>query len=152
MRFFLDVQLLLYIVFNSYPEHNASLTWFEGILNNSVALVGLPAHSLFGFLRLSTQTLSGNAPITMPVALNQVETWIAQPNVFVPQPGQNHMQRVVGLMRQTNGNPQLVADAHLAALAIEHGATMCSHDNDFLRFPGLTLIDPTQPPPLPPQT
>lgn len=151
MRFFLDVQILLYIVFNSYPEHNASRAWFEGILNNTPALVGLPTHSLLGFLRLSTKALPGNTPITMSVALNQVETWIAQPNVFVPQPGQNHMQRVTGLMRQINGNYQLVADAHLAALAIEHGATMCSHDSDIRTFPGLTVIDPIQPP-LPPQT
>jgi predicted nucleic acid-binding protein len=85
----------------------------------------------------------------MPVALDQVEVWIAQPNVFVPQPAQDHVPRVANLMRQTNGNHRLLQDAHLAALAIEHRATMCSHDSDFLRFPGLTVIDPTQPP-LPP--
>jgi hypothetical protein len=57
---------------------------------------------------------------------------------------------VVGLMKHTGGGHQLVTDAHLAALAIEHGATMCTHDSDFLRFPGLTVIDPTQPPLAPP--
>jgi toxin-antitoxin system PIN domain toxin len=150
MRFFLDVQLLLYVVFNSYPEHNAAHAWFEGVLNNTTTLVGLPTHSLFGFLRLSTQVLPNNTPISMPVALTQVEAWIALPNVFVPQPGQNHIQTVIGLMRYTGGGHGLVADAHLAALAIEHGATMCSHDNGFLRFPGLTVIDPTQPTLLPP--
>jgi uncharacterized protein len=78
--------------------------------------------------------------------LEQVELWFAQPNVFVPQPAPDHLNRVASFIRQANGNHELVSDAHLAALAIEHGAAMCTHDSDFIRFTGLTVFDPLQPP------
>ena len=83
----------------------------------------------------------------MSDALDQVEEWIALPNVFVPQPAEDHFSRVANFRRQTNGSPDLISDAHLAALAIEHGATMCTHDDDFTRFAGLTVLDPLRLPP-----
>jgi uncharacterized protein len=144
MTLLVDVQLLLYAVFESYQEHSISLAWFESILNNSSILIGLPLNSLLGFVRIATARVP--APITMSEALGQAEVWIAQPNVFVPQPAQDHFSRVANFIRQVNGNHELVADAHLAALAIEHSAIMCTHDSDFARFTGLRLFDPLQPP------
>ena len=150
MTLVLDVQLLIYAVFESYPEHSVSVAWFESILNDSSTLVGLPNHSLLGFIRIATRTVGDFSPLKMSDALDQVEVWIALPNVFVPQPAQDHLNRVASLIRQANGNYELVSDAHLAALAIEHGAAMCTHDSDFLRFTGLTILDPLQPPPFTP--
>jgi len=142
----LDVQLLLYAVFESYQEHLVSLAWLESILNSPSTLVGLPMHSLLGFIRIATQRRSSFSPLTMTDALDQVGLWVAQPNVFVPQPAPDHFNRVASFIRQANGNHELVSDAHLAALAVEHGAAMCTHDSDFIRFVGLTVFDPLQPP------
>jgi hypothetical protein len=149
MTLLLDVQLLIYAVFESYHEHSVTLAWLESILDDPSTLVGLPAHSLFGFIRIATRPMPTFSPLTMSDALAQVELWIARPNVFVPQPAQDHFNRVARFMRQANGGYELVSDAHLAALAIEHGAAMCTHDSDFFRFDGLRILDPLRPP-LPP--
>lgn len=148
MTLLLDVNLLLYAVFDSYQEHAVSVAWFNAIMNDPSILVGLPANSLLGFIRIATRSNLGFSPLAMSDALDQVEDWVDQPNVFVPQPAQDHLKRVANLLRQANGNFELVTDAHLAALAVEHGATMCSHDADFTRFAGLTVLDPLQQPPI----
>jgi toxin-antitoxin system PIN domain toxin len=154
MTLILDVNLLLIAVFDSYHEHPVALAWFERIMNDSSILVGLPVHSLLGFVRIATASrrASGTSfwPLTMADALEQVEIWTAQPNVFVPQPAQDHLNRVANLLRQANGTSDLVSDAHLAALALEHRAIICSHDSDFTRFVGLTVLDPLRQPPLQP--
>jgi uncharacterized protein len=152
MTLLLDVQLLIYAVFQSYKEHSVSLAWFESILNDPSTLVGLPNHTLLGFVRIATRRRTDFSPLAMSDALDQVEFWIAQPNVFVPQPAQDHLNRVASFIRQANGDHELVSDAHLAALAIEHGAAMCTHDSDFIRFAGLTIFDPLQQPPFQPPT
>jgi toxin-antitoxin system PIN domain toxin len=132
------------------PRRETRFAWFESILNDPSNLVGLPNHSLLGFVRIATKRHTDFSPIKMSDALEQVELWIAQPNVFVPQPAQGHFGRVASFIRQANGGSKLVSDAHLAALAVEHGAAMCTHDSDFSRFAGLTVLDPLQPPPLQP--
>jgi uncharacterized protein len=147
MTLLLDVNLLLYAVFDSYQEHRVSLAWFEAVMNDPATLVGLPSHSLLGFLRIATRSNPGFSSLVMSDALDQVEHWLAQPNVFVPHPAQDHFNRLANLIRQANGDSDLIGDAHLAALAVEHGATMCTHDTDFMRFAGLTVFDPLQQPP-----
>jgi len=142
----LDVQLLLYAVFNSYTEHSVAHAWFEVVLNDPASLVGLPNHSLLGFIRLATKPRPHFTPLSMEDALEQVRAWIDWPNVFVPQPSDGHIRRVADLLRLTHGNHELVSDAHLAALAMEHRATMCTHDTDFARFVGLSVFDPLLPP------
>jgi uncharacterized protein len=144
MTLLLDVNLLLYAVFDSYQEHPMSLAWFEGIMNDPATLVGLPTASLLGFVRICTQSNPSFSRLTMSDALDQVEYWIEQPNVFIPQPAQDHIKRMANLLRLANGNHGLVADAHLAALAIEHRATLSSHDDDFTKFSGVAVLDPLQ--------
>jgi uncharacterized protein len=144
MRLFLDVNMLLYVVFNSYTEHEICRDWFEDAMDDTANRIGFPIAALLGFVRLSTQPRSSFLPITMAQALELVEGWVKQPNAYVPQPGDGHIEQVVNLMRSVNGNHALVTDAHLAALAIEHQATICSHDSDFKLFSALSVFDPLQ--------
>ena len=148
MTFFLDVNLLLYAAFDSYSEHAVCGAWLEGMLSDSPHLIGFPTVALLGFVRISTQFRSSYSPITMEEALEQVERWIEPTNAYVPHSAEDHINRVATLLRSANGDHSLVTDAHLAALALEHQATMCSHDGDFRRFSALTVFDPLQP--LPP--
>jgi uncharacterized protein len=104
MTLFLDVNLLLYAVFESYQEHRVSRNWFEGIMNDSATLVGFPTATLLGFVRLCTQSNRGFSQLTMEEALEQVENWIDQPNAFVPQPAHDHIKRVADLLRLANGD------------------------------------------------
>ena len=78
----------------------------------------------------------------MPAAWRQVEEWLACDTAWIPVPGARHAEILGRLLRHPLITTRLVSDAHLAALAIEHGLTMCSTDGDFVKFPGLTCINP----------
>ena len=147
MTFLLDVNLLLYAAFDSYSEHAVCSAWLEGMLNDPSHLIGFPIAALLGFVRISTRSRSGYSPITMEEAFELVERWMEPPNAYVPHPAEDHIHRVASLLKSVNGNHGLVAHAHLAALALEHQATMCSHDGDFRRFSALPIFDPLQSPP-----
>ena len=71
-----------------------------------------------------------------------MEDWLDCPNVWIPEPGFKHRAVLTQMFRRIGGGPRLVSDAHLAALAIEHGLTLCSTDGDFARFPGLKWQNP----------
>ena len=75
-------------------------------------------------------------------AWRQVEEWLGLESVWVPLPTERHCETLGALLRHATGRPNPVPDAHLAALAIEHGLTLCSTDGDFARFPGLRWVDP----------
>ena len=86
------------------------------------------------------------APVPRPTAVNlawgQVEQWLSAPNVWVPVPGNRHQEILGGLVTRLGGGAKLIPDAHLAALAIEHGLALCSTDGDFARFDGLRWVNP----------
>jgi len=77
----------------------------------------------------------------------KVEAWLNCPNVWIPQPAESHRTLLARLLGQMSGGANLAPDAHLAALAIEHGLTLCSTDGDFARFPGLRWMNPLAAPP-----
>ncbi len=135
-----DVNLLLYIGNPSAPEHKRAGEWFEERMNSGER-VGLPWHSLFGFLRIATGT--AQPKLLMSEALAFVEEWLEWDMVWVPEPTVEHIRIVGGLLRPLPRS-HLVPDAHLAALAIEHGLTLCSNDADFRLFPGLRLHNPLE--------
>ena len=78
----------------------------------------------------------------MPEAWRQVAEWLSCDNVWTPQPGEHHRRILGQLLTHTRVQGNFVMDAHLAALAIEHGLTLCSADSDFAKFPGLRWINP----------
>lgn len=135
-----DVNLLLYVGNKSSEEHDRTTAWFEDRMNSGER-VGLPWHSLFGFLRTATGV--ARPPLPMNEALAFVEEWLEWDTVWVPEPTVEHM-KIVGTLLRAVPRSSLVPDAHLAALAIEHGLTLCSNDRDFRLFPELRLHNPLE--------
>lgn len=97
---------------------------------------------VLGFVRICTHARILPKPLPAAVALEQVEEWLSLPNVRIVQPTASHPRRFAELCRAAGVSGNLVTDAHLAALAIEHGAELASCDEDFGRFPGLRWFNP----------
>jgi len=112
---------------------------------NGGAPVALPWSSLLAFVRLVTNPRLFRPPQSVAGARAQVEAWLGCDLVWIPNPGDRHVDILGDLLRATNASSNLVPDAHLAALAIEHGLTLCSTDSDFARFKGLSWTNPLSP-------
>lgn len=136
-----DANVLLYAANPAAPEHAAARAWLDARLSGT-ARVGLPWPSLMAFVRLATNPLVFRTPASTSTAWSQVEEWLSADTAWVPLPTERHPLVVGEFCRQSWMTSRLVPDAHLAALAIEHGLVLCSTDGDFARFPGLTWENP----------
>jgi uncharacterized protein len=136
-----DANLLLYAKIADLPQHGKAAPWIEARLRDT-RRVGLPWPSLLGFLRISTNARVFGKPLTIEQAWAQVSEWLQLDSVWIPQPTENHARVLGGLLAETGAAANLVPDAHLAALAIEHGLEVCSTDADFARFPGVRWHNP----------
>jgi uncharacterized protein len=137
----IDANLLLYAANHSAPEHERARDWLDARLNGTAA-VGLPWPSLLAFLRLATNPVVVRHPVTTAQAWQQVEDWLGCEPVWTPLPGGPHRGLVGGFLKASWMTSRLVPDAHLAALAIEHGLTLQSTDGDFAKFPDLKWENP----------
>lgn len=138
-----DSNLLLYAKFSDFPQHARSRSWLEGQLG-ARGKVGIPWHSSIAFLRLATNPRVFERPLSVDVAWEQVKEWLDHPTVWIPEPTENHRQILGELLIQANATGNLIQDAYLAAIAIEHGLTVCSADADFARFPGVSWVNPIE--------
>jgi toxin-antitoxin system PIN domain toxin len=136
-----DVNLFLYAYDSSSPRQPAAQKWVEEALSGNET-VALTWAVLVGFIRLSTRGAVFSRPLAVETAIGFVEQWLAQPACTVVEPTDRHMPVLRDLLVGLGTAGNLTSDAHLAALAIEHGATLCSCDVDFSRFPGLRWVDP----------
>jgi hypothetical protein len=136
-----DANLLVYAHVKSSPRHAQSREWLDSKLN-SHERVGLPWESLLAFLRLVTNPRVYKRPESRAQAWKQIEAWLDCASVWVPAAGERHREILADLLPELGGGPNLVPDAHLAAIAIEHGLALCSTDGDFARFPGLRWENP----------
>jgi len=136
-----DLNLLIYVVDEEASQHEPALRWWNGLLSGSET-VGLAWTVLLGFLRLTTSSRVVRTPMTADEALGYVDRWLDQAVTAVVEPTSRHSMVLRDLLGKTGTGGNLVADAHLAALAIEHGAQLCSADRDFGRFPGLDWVNP----------
>jgi len=136
-----DLNLLIYAIDEESPAHAAARGWLEEVLSGTEE-VGFAWAVLLGFVRLTTNPAVFDAPLDADEALDVVEGWLAQPVATVVEPSERHTQNLRELLTVTGTAGNLTTDAHLAALAIEHGAELCSRDSDFSRFPGLRWRDP----------
>lgn len=136
-----DVNLLVYAADETAALHKPALKWVEATLSGpeTVAFAWLV---LIGFVRLITNPRVFQDPWGVGQALDVVDGWLAQPAVTVVHPTDRHAAVLRDLLAPLGAAGNLTSDAHLAALAIEHGATLCSCDNDFARFSGLRWRDP----------
>ena len=139
-----DANLLIYAHVETYSQHAAARDWLDGRLNGS-ARVALPWTCLLAFLRITTNPRLSARPVTIAGAWQQVIDWRSCEPVWIPEPTERHAQILGELLAQPGVHGNLVTDAHLAALAIEHGLTLCSSDGDFARFQGLRWINPLLP-------
>lgn len=136
-----DANLLVYAQVRAFPQHERAREWLDGRINGT-ARVGLPWPSLLAFVRLVSNPRIFERPNSPSRAWEQVESWLRQDSVWVPLPTDRHHEILAPLITRTEGRPNLVPDAHLAALAIEHGLVLCSADGDFARFEELAWENP----------
>jgi uncharacterized protein len=136
-----DANLLIYAHSSNFAQHAAARDWLDEQINGS-GRVGLPWPSLLAFLRITTNPRMFPRPNPMAKAREQVSGWLACETVWTPQPTERHATVFATLLTQAGVHGNLVSDAHLAALAIEHGLTLCSADGDFARFANLKWINP----------
>ena len=136
-----DANLLVYARVKSLKEHERARSWLDEQLVGSTP-VGLSWPSLLAFLRLVTNPRIFERPESIEGAWGQVERWLDCDPAWIPGPTDRHRHIVGPLLRQYATRPNLVPDAHLAALALEHGLVLCSTDGDFARFPELRCMNP----------
>lgn len=134
-----DANLLIYASAPENAQHRRAKTWLDERLNGP-ARVGLPWPSLLAFMRIvANPRLFETASLSH--ARSQVQAWLELPNTWIPGPTDAHAQILDELLAGENSH-RLVPDAHLAALALEHGLILCSSDGDFARFAGLRWENP----------
>ena len=136
-----DANILIYAHVESTPQHTLAREWLDNQLNGP-SQVGLPWLSLLAFLRIVTNPRIFTPTEPMAGAWAQVEAWLACAVAWVPGPTARHPEVLGRLLALPGMGSDLVSDAHLAALAIEHGLVLCSADHDFARFPELRWLNP----------
>lgn len=136
-----DVNLLIYAVNADAPLHRKAKPWLENAISGTET-VGLAWTVLLAFLRLTTRTGMFQRPLGVAKAFEVVEAWLQQPAVILVEPTPRHFLILRNLILPIGTGGNLTSDAHLAALATEHGAHLCSTDGDFARFPGLRWYNP----------
>jgi toxin-antitoxin system PIN domain toxin len=139
----IDTNLLLYAYNPRSKDHAKARQWLEESLSE-LDPVRLTWLSLWAFLRISTNPRIFERPFSIDEASAIAASWLARPEVSVLEPGERHHEILQGLLIDSQATGPLVMDAALAAIAIEHGATLCTTDRDFSRFDGLSWKNPLQ--------
>ena len=138
-----DVNLLLYAVDEGSARHEPARAWMEDRLSGTETFA-LAWVVVLAFVRLTTSSRVFQAPLTTSQALDLVDGWLAQPCTTVVHPTSRHASVLRELLEPLGTAGNLTTDAHLATLAIEHGAELCSTDGDFSRFAGLRWANPLE--------
>jgi toxin-antitoxin system PIN domain toxin len=136
-----DANLLLHAVDATSEHHAPAKRWWDTTLSGPEP-VCLCWTVLNAFLRISTNSRVYDRPLSTKEALDYVRQWLGRPNVRIVHATSNHFERFSELMKIAKVSGNLVTDTHLAALALEHGCTLCSTDADFSRFKGLRWVNP----------
>ncbi len=136
-----DANILLFAVDEASPFHARARAWLEDALNGS-RRVGLPWASLTAFLRIVTNPRALAQPLRPADAWDLVDAWLDAPATWVPAPGRGHRAILGRLMTDLDLRANLIPDAVLAAICIEHGLEMVSADTDFARFTEITWRNP----------
>jgi uncharacterized protein len=137
-----DSNLLLYAYDASSPHHSQARPWLERAFGEES--VRLALLSILAFLRISTSPAVFRRPLRPTDAIDIVSSWLELPNVGLAEPTDRHWSLFASLAHGGQARGPLLMDAHLAALATEHGATLCTTDRDFGRFPNLRFTNPLE--------
>ena len=136
-----DINLLVYALDESSPRHDRARLWWEARLNGT-RMICLPWVVILGLIRLLTNPRIYQNPYAPAEILSIIESWLALPHVRIIHPSEGHFQLMRELIEQVGTAGNLTTDVHLAALAIDRGLVLHSHDTDFARFPKLKRNDP----------
>jgi toxin-antitoxin system PIN domain toxin len=136
-----DANVLLYAYHPRAAQHERCRVWVEREFAGGTA-VRIAWSTIVAFLRISTNARVFERPLATAEAEAAVSSWLALPSVSALDPGERYWDVLKDLLHRAQVTGPLVSDAALAALAIEHGATLCTTDRDFARFPGLRTLDP----------
>lgn len=136
-----DVNLLVYAYNEAAPFHEQARRWWESLVNGAER-VGVPWLVAAGFVRVLTHPSVRERPATPMQAVDYVEVWFRYSNVTPLNPGTEHLRLFRRALDAAGVGANLVTDAHVAALAMEHQAEVHSNDADFGRFPGLRWRNP----------
>lgn len=136
-----DTNLLLYAHNTAAAQHSAARRWLSSAMGASEP-VGLAWIVILGFLRMATSRHVASRPLSLEDATSIVDDWLEASVTELVQPTPRHWTVLREQLHAGQGVGNLSTDAHLAALAIEHGATLCTTDRDFSRFPGLKVVNP----------
>lgn len=139
-----DANLLLYAYTPASTHHAAAKAWLAGVLSGN-QVVGLPWQVVLAFLRIGTHPRLGLTALTTRLAVEAVECWIDRPNVYLLAGQDGHWALLRRMVLEGQAGGDLVSDAHLAALTLEHGGVLHTTDRDFGRFPGLRWVNPLLP-------
>jgi hypothetical protein len=137
----LDANVLLYAYHRRAAQHERCRAWVEAEFSSGTA-VRIPWATIVAFLRISTNPRVFERPLTTAEAETAVSSWLVLPAVSTIDPGERYWDVLENLLHRAQVSGPLVTDAALAALAIEHGATLCTTDRDFARFPELRTVNP----------
>jgi toxin-antitoxin system PIN domain toxin len=136
-----DANVLLYAVNSDAEQHGAARSWLDDAIAGRETL-GFAWAVVLAFIRLSTHPAVFPRPLSPEDAVATLEGWLAQPTTMVIEPTARHLGVVAGMLAEAGTAGNLVADAHLAAMAVEHGAELVSFDADFRRFAGVRWSRP----------
>ena len=136
-----DVNLLIYAYDSNSLFHKAAAAWWQGCLSATEA-VGLPHVVILGFVRVGTNARISSHPMTPAEAAGHVRSWLAQPVAQIVTPESDHVEKVLNLLESLGTAGNLVTDAQIAAIAIDHDAVLHTTDADFMRFPNLRWVNP----------
>lgn len=137
----IDTNVLVYAVNAASSKHVESRVWLENALSGQ-APVGFAWIAVLGFVRISSNRRLLSPALAVEDAVDLVHEWLAEDSARIISPTERHADLISGLLRAVGTGGNLVNDAHLAALAIEHRAEIVSYDTDFARFPGVRWSTP----------
>lgn len=136
-----DINVLVYAMDASSPYHSTAWGWWSSALDGDEH-IGLAWPVMMGYIRLTTNPKVMYAPQSVEQACGDVRSWLESPVTRVVSPGPEHMHVLERMFASGGATPNLIADAHLAAIAVENGGTVYSQDADFARFDGVRWINP----------
>ena len=139
-----DANLLLYAYDSESPHHEPSRRWLESALSSGRA-IRFALITVLAFVRIASDRRIYARPLPPADACSLIEEWLALPNVRLLQPGPRAWRLLSTMCEEGQAKGAMVMDAHLAALAMEHGASIATTDRDFMRFPDIKLVNPVKP-------
>ena len=137
----IDANVAIYAYDISSIHHSRAKAWLENAFTTETD-VRFGLMTVMAFLRVVTSPVILTRPLSVAAATGVTRAWLGRDNVALCEPTDRHWPLFAELATEGQARGPMLMDAHLAALAIEHGATLISTDRDFARFPGLRWVNP----------